>query len=147
MLKAVLIDNLKAFTSVDGAYETEVLGLHKKQFAASCLWYLNQGVLTQEQVEDLHAIREHRDKIAHYLLDLLFDLKIAVDTDLLLKARDCMQVLAHFWFSIHASADPQFEGQDIDQLEVKYASIAVFDYLLAVIAETIQASPGGGTAP
>lgn len=145
MLKAVLVDSLKGFTSIDGAYETEVLGLHKKKFAASCLWYLKQGVLTQHQVDDLHAIREHRDKIAHELPNLLFDPKAKISLDLLLRSRTCMQVLAKFWFSIHASTDPQFDGQDLDRVEVDPASVAVFDYLISITAEAVRAGVSQAT--
>jgi len=65
-------------------YNTKVTQLYPKDlFHASCLWFKEQGALSDEDIEIIGKIREHRNKIAHELMKIIMDSEHEVDIHLL----------------------------------------------------------------
>lgn len=59
--------------SVESTYETDVLARHKDILRASLFWFKENGAISQKDVDDFYDLRMYRNKLAHELMNLLFD--------------------------------------------------------------------------
>ncbi len=94
LVKSLTVNSTKAFysniTFSSGSpfksYEEDVLSRHKNQFE-SCLLYLRDfmGAIDSEDVLTIHALRKHRNDLAHDLPGMLHNLVIKQNLALLEK--------------------------------------------------------------
>lgn len=102
-------------------------------FYSSCLWLMDNGVITKKDIRSLEKIRKHRNLIAHRPVLLLIDENVDVNMELLQKAQELLNKIEKWWvinFEIQVNAD--FDGKDIDEKDVKTGSTIFLDYLMHV---------------
>lgn len=116
----------------EARYRRDVLNRNPSRYRASCAWLVEMEALTSDQVEQLEAIHRHRQEIAHELPKLLIDPDFEVRTNLLLAAVDCLRSLGIFWGSISVAADPEFDGVEVEDDDIKSGSYLLMEYLVGL---------------
>src|SRR5687768_12192121 len=90
MLKTEVQDKVKAFYLIgfdengftySDDYEKRVLARHKSRFLASVLWLVEAGALTEADADQLRALREYRNEVAHELPKMLVEVGHDIDVD------------------------------------------------------------------
>ncbi len=147
ILKSEIVDQVKDFyltgfnekgMTYSEEYKTEVLSLHKSEFAASCIWLVAHEALTPQDVVEIHKIREMRDKIAHTLSNMLLCKQFEIDTQLLENARKYVAKLGNYWGSIEAANDITLSEKDIDYDGINAVSSIILDYVIQVSTEHVD---------
>jgi len=114
----------------DEAYSTEVLARGQYKWSGSCAWLVYMGALTEEHVQALEEIRDHRGQMAHELTRLLVDPDAEVRLDMLVLLRDIMHSLDRFWGSIEVDINPDITDHKSINLDgIRSGSGLVVDYL------------------
>lgn len=101
-------------------YENKVLSKDKNELYASLLWLKDFETINDEDIETFHRIRKYRNKLAHEMMDILFE-RIVVDlpknySDL----RNLRTKIEKWWIvNIEMSTNPDLEvpeGFDVDNI-------------------------------
>lgn len=132
MLKDSLVGGLKDFFCFEGIadgevindfnspeYIKEVCSLDKHPFTAHALWWYKQGALSDDDLDTLRRIREHRDQIAHNMPKMIMTADHNIDLELLSQANTLLAKLDNWWLkNVEAGIDPerfkQFAQEEID---------------------------------
>ncbi|MBI5033656.1 MAG: hypothetical protein HZB51_24310 [Chloroflexi bacterium] len=102
VLKIAIIEPIKGFFSLTPQkYENEV-GIkfdEAEQYAliSSCLWLQKNGALTNDEVDEIKSIREHRNEIAHELPNLIASEGSEIRLDLFKQMRELLRKIDIFW--------------------------------------------------
>ncbi|MCR4316872.1 MAG: hypothetical protein NUW37_11055 [Planctomycetes bacterium] len=122
LVKRLLVSPIKAFywnttfgdDSYFKSYEEDVLTRHKTEFEA-CLLYLRDFMkaLNSDDVLTIQGLREHRNKIAHELPDLL-EIDLTQYRGLLEKVDIALFKLSNYRTIMEIGADPEFQDVGID---------------------------------
>lgn len=78
-------------------YRREVLSLHKSPPKAVVLWYCKMGVLDSRDADRLQVILEHRNEVAHDLVDCMLDPGRDVRRDLISEMIEYTDRIGKFW--------------------------------------------------
>lgn len=117
----------------DARYQRQVLSRNPKSaYRASCDWLVENEALTIEQVQALEAISRHRHEIAHELPKLLVDPDFEVKADLLLAAAGCVRALGVFWGRMTVDSDPQWDGREVTDDDIKSGAYLLMEYLVSL---------------
>jgi hypothetical protein len=105
------------------SYEDDVLTRNKHVFEAS-LFFLRDHLkaLTSEQILAIHAVRAHRNVLAHELSEQVASLESDKNEGLLTRARDALFSLSNLWTRIDIGADPEWR---LDASEINEISAIV----------------------
>ena len=125
-------------------FETEVLNrdipfLDKKNrgyhlWYSSLLWLADNEVITPDEVHELEAVRCQRNDIAHKLKSLLLDDSISINTGLLIKLKQLVQKIERWWvINVEIPINPEFDGQTIDEENIKSGNMILLDYLIEIV--------------
>jgi hypothetical protein len=118
-------------------YESEVRSLHKHPFTASVLWWHKQGAISDEDIELLRQIREHRDQIAHNMPKMIGTEEHTIDLDLLAHTNEILAKLDNWWIqNIEAGIDPeQYEKFTQEEMDAAASMSSVFlSMMIALVA-------------
>jgi hypothetical protein len=107
-----------------------VLARHESVFEASLLWLIEAGALTEPQAATIRALRVYRNAIAHELPNMLLEPGHDVDLARIREMRDIIAALGRFWVRIDIDCDPQFDGQVIDDADIKSGVMVVMEMLI-----------------
>ena len=102
-------------------------------YHASCQWLQEERVVTDDDMEVLARIYDHRNKVAHELPALLVDPSFDVDLTLFEEASRLMAVVGRFWTQVQVDADPGLDRQDVGREGVQSAGMVLMDYLLSIV--------------
>jgi len=106
-------------------YEQRVLALHKHAYTASALWWRNQGAISDDDLETLSRIREHRDKIAHNMPKIISTAAHNIDLDLLKAINALLGKIDNWWIqNIEAATDPDRYSQFSEEEMAEAGSIS-----------------------
>ncbi len=149
MLKQSVIDKLRTFYSFDfkegkfvpgQEYQTEVVDLRKQILDASLQWLVDSGAIAAGDVAVVHAIREHRNDIAHDLPTYALSWGKRVDSDLLVAARRLVHEIDNFWARAEFEGDPDVPP-DTDFTSATSLKAVLLDHMIAVAAEHENTAP------
>ena len=147
LLKNSLIERPKGFftmagTCSDDEYRKEVLSKHASPLIASCQWFRENGAITAEEAADVLQFREHRNYIAHELPNVLLNPQSQVDEAKLMRLFQLLCKLDRWWISeFEIPANPDFDGQEINPLEVRSGSMEFISYLISVVYDLDESAP------
>jgi hypothetical protein len=111
---------------------------HRDEYRAASLWLKHIEAIDDEEYATLLEVRAHRNQIAHELPTVLLDAKLEVNVDLLVKARNFINKLDHWWFENYKMAiNPAYEGQTIEELEFVSMRMAFVDRIIGVAVEDL----------
>ena len=117
-------------------------------FYASCLWFQDMEAITEDDVTDLQAIRQHRNLIAHHPVRLLIDDAVDVNLELLKKAHHLLSKIDKWWIlEIEVPISGEYDASHgIDESEVDSGMSLLLNYFVEVAAEeTIADTRPSGT--
>ena len=107
MIKRSVVQEIRNFFCVDVSesrkrdYEREVLSKEpKRAFAASLLWLVEAGAISDAQARRLDAIYDHRHELTHELVRFVVDPDSDPDVGLLTDALEILKALDRFWSQI-----------------------------------------------
>lgn len=119
----------KIVTDLDSPdYISEVRSLHKHSYTASALWWHKQGAITNDDLELLRQIREHRDQIAHNMPKIIGTAEHSINLDLLVHTNTLLAKLDNWWLqNVEAGIDPdQFEKFTQDEMDAAASMSSLF---------------------
>lgn len=143
LLKAAIIDNISSFFATDYVngkpvknyqYHDEVTKVDKDLLRASCSWLIKVGAITLHDIEEIQAIRKHRNEIAHELPKLLGDSELNLKLDYFVRIRELLGKIELWWvrnFDIPANSD--FDGIEIEDSEIHPGRVIMLDYVISVV--------------
>lgn len=145
MFKQGVIGHLTSFYNheyVDGrlkasqSYRDKVLALYPKDaLQASCLWFRQQEVLNDEDLERIAAIRRHRNDIAHELPKYIGTAENNVDVASFQALYEIMVKVDRWWLiNLEAATDPDFDGVEIKEDEVFSGNMIMLNMISQVLA-------------
>jgi hypothetical protein len=119
-------------------YNTQVIQLYPKDlFHASCLWFKEQGVLSDEDVKIIDKIREHRNKIAHELIKIIMDSEHEVDIHLLDSIHYMVSKIDRWCVRTFGVLDPvNFEYVEVDNIpdeQIDSLKMLVMSMILKIV--------------
>jgi len=109
-------------------YEREVRSLHKHPFTASALWWHKSGAISDEDLDTLRRIREHRDQIAHNMPKMIGTADHSIDLNLLVQTNDILAKIDNWWIqNVEAGIDPeQYEKFSQEEMDAACSMSALF---------------------
>lgn len=142
LLKASVIDNIADFFStefVNGKlatnqqYHDEVTKVNKDLLRASCLWLAKMDVITEDEIQSIQVIRQHRNKIAHELPKLLGDSELNLELDYFIRIRELLGKIELWWVrNIEIPVNADFDDVEIVDSEIHPGRVVMLDYIISV---------------
>ena len=118
----------------------------KNTYYSSCLWLKENGVITEEEVEELHKVKLHRNKIAHELPKLLVDSDHEINIELFESINKLLTKIEQWWIvEFEMPVNPEFDNFDyvnVDMNEIKSGNIILLNHLIEVVKEEIKLKNG-----
>lgn len=138
-LKSILIENPESFLTCCGSvprdkYKAAVLAkCPGHPVIASALWFQEQGAISEEDVESVKRFRDHRNRIAHELPNILFDTEFDGGLEIMLDLYELIQKVERWWIiEIEIPANPQYDGQAVEASDIDGGCSSVVNYLTRV---------------
>ena len=99
-------------------YKKEVIALHPRdRFHASCIWFQQTGVISQDDLDKINDIRCHRNAIAHEMIDFISDAGSSIDANLIAKLFTILRKIDTWWITeIEMPSNPNFDDQSSDSI-------------------------------
>jgi hypothetical protein len=109
-------------------YEREVRSLHKHPFTASALWWHKSGAISDEDLDTLRQIREHRDQIAHNMPKMIGTADHTINLNLLVRTNDILAKIENWWLqNVEAGIAPeQYEKFCQEEMDAACSMSALF---------------------
>ncbi|MEM2111966.1 MAG: hypothetical protein QXX08_08855 [Candidatus Bathyarchaeia archaeon] len=143
LMKDAIIDNIRNFFSFeyrdgkaipDKQYKDEVTRVHNDILYASCLWLQRNGVITENEVEEIQNIRKHRNQIAHELPKLLFDADLNFNVGYFLRIRELLEKIELWWVkNVEVPVNPDFDGIEGYEEDIRPGRVIAIDYVISVV--------------
>lgn len=138
MVKQSIIERPRGFFTMtgdgDGRYKQIVLSKHNNLFIASCLWFRDEGGITEQDMKELLEFRVDRNKIAHELPNVLLDPQLHVDAAKLAKLFMLLSKIDRWWITeFEVPCNPDFDGEDVDPLDVQSGSMGFLAHVIKVV--------------
>jgi len=117
------------------SYKTKVLDLNPdSKLFASCRWWQQQGVLTEQDIQEFRQLRQHRNEIVHALPNVLLNPDIQVDERKLTTIYQLLCKIDRWWImEIEIPTNEDFEGQDIDAPGWRSLNMEFLSYLIGAL--------------
>ncbi len=140
LLKTDIEDGVRQFFELQPGvigpeYERHVLSRHKYKLHASALWLVDQGAITATQCDRIEELRRHRNEIAHELAKLLIDPSHEINVKLLEEMATILRSVGAFFGRIAADCDPEFDGREIADEEIRSGTSLLMDHLVTACEE------------
>lgn len=108
-------EDLQPLPSED--YKEHVLSLHRMPYYASAQWFKQMGAFTDEDVDCLEKIREHRNELAHETPEFVLTSDKEMNRDLLKAIVELVSKIDLWWIrEIEISINPEVDGMSVDEI-------------------------------
>ncbi|MBU0490964.1 MAG: hypothetical protein KKA73_09705 [Chloroflexi bacterium] len=141
LLKDAIVDNIRDFFSFeykngraipDEQYKDEVVRVHKDLLYASCSWLQRNGVITENEVEEIETIRKHRNQVAHELPKLLGDADLNLNVGYFLRIRELLEKIEVWWIkNVEIPVNTDFDGVDVNEEDIRPGRVIALDYVIS----------------
>ncbi len=132
-----------SFDAVEGtegaaAYNRNVAVLHPRDpFHASCLWFKQNGVLNDGDIEVISSIRRHRNAIAHELPSFIARDERRVECELLVQLTAVVSRIDRWWIREYEPPfDENLEEMDLSVMpdeKVHSGNMIMLDLILSLL--------------
>ena len=139
LLKKSLIERPKGFystngTSPDREYVEQVLSGDPNPLIATCMWFQKLGAITEEDLEAIRKLRDHRNYIAHQSVNVLLDGSVQIELTIVLDVLRLLSEVDQWWISeIEIPSDSNFDGKEVQPWEIRSASMDLLYYLITLV--------------
>lgn len=142
LIKSLIVKPIKFFykdttfigSSLFHSYEKDVMSRHKNEFEA-CLLYLRDFMkaIDLEDFLTIQELREHRNNLAHNLVEELPHLNLKSYITLFEKVDKALFKLSNHQTFIEIGADPEFKDKGIDWATLKGHEYLLFEEIVKKI--------------
>lgn len=142
LIKSLIVKPIKFFykdttfigSSLFHSYEKDVMLRHKNEFEA-CLLYLRDFMkaIDLEDFLTIQELREHRNNLAHNLVEELPHLNLKSYITLFEKVDKALFKLSNHQTFIEIGADPEFKDKGIDWATLKGHEYLLFEEIVKKI--------------
>jgi len=142
-IKYAVVNEVRNFyttgdTFDEPAYARGVLSLDRSRFRASAKWLRQGDVITEDQIDVLERLYEHRKDIAHELIKYIIDVDHDLDADLFIDALGVLKDIRKFWTQTEIDFG-MFEAHgDVSVDDVAPLSMMVIQNVLDAWVECVQ---------
>lgn len=102
-------------------------------FRGGALWLGKVAALTASEVEELLALRDYRNEIAHELAGFLIDINRSLGFDRYLRLTELLQKVDRWRGRIEIDLNDEYDGKDIKDADIKSGSMLVVDMINSMI--------------
>ncbi|WP_257225476.1 DUF4145 domain-containing protein [Acinetobacter sp. YH12072] len=148
MLKDSIINRLKDFyvMTLIGAkdlegeeeYRTKVLSRHKNHLYASISWLIENGVINEEDKENIEALKSYRNYLAHEMSNIVFNGEIKDLMQNFLCTYQLIHKIENWWIiNFEMAINPDFADtnlEDIDVNNIESGKKLMIDMALSVLS-------------
>jgi len=147
LVKSLIVKPIKFFymnttfsgTSMFNSYEKDVLSRNKNEFEACLLYLLDfMKAIDAEDFLTIQELREHRNNLAHNLVDELPSLNLKNYLPLLEKVDKALFKLSNHQTFIEIGADPEFVNKGIDWKTLKGHEYILFEEIMNKIKNSLN---------
>lgn len=148
MLKDSIINRLKDFyvmtligtKDLEGEeeYRTKVLSRHKNHLYASISWLIENGVINEEDKENIEALKSYRNYLAHEMSNIVFNGEIKDLMQNFLCTYQLIHKIENWWIiNFEMAINPDFADtnlEDIDVNNIESGKKLMIDMALSVLS-------------
>ena len=136
LIKGIIVKPIKSFymnttftgNSMFHSYEKDVMSRNKNEFEACLLYLLDfMKAINAEDFLTIQELREHRNSLAHNLVNELPSLNLKNYLPLLEKVDKALFKLSNHQTFIEIGADPEFANKGIDWKTLKGHEYLLFE--------------------
>lgn len=127
--------NSEGFT-VSEEYETRVLSRSKYKFEASLMFLLETGGITESDIEEIHQLRDYRNKLAHDIPSSIYQKDHHVDPKKIERAGYFLNKVDNFWGRVEVDINPDFDGEEVVYEAIKSVRSMVFDHIADIVRDS-----------
>ncbi len=152
MLNSVIVDKIADFFNMefkDGKFITSEkykdtiinrkINGKTNIFLSSCLWLIDNGVISQDEYDLIIRIKEHRNRIAHDLPKFLFDSEYIIDKDLFNQIKNLTLKIEKWWIvEVEIPTNPDFDYLEIDIEKIVPGQEFFLDYIFKIANTNID---------
>lgn len=92
-------------------YKTKVLNKNKSVLTATFLWLKDQGAIENSTIEEFELLRKYRNKLAHEMMELLFEGNLAELPENFSKLLEIRIKIEKWWtLNIEIPTNPSFDS-------------------------------------
>jgi hypothetical protein len=118
------------------------LNNNKNTYFSSCLWLHENGVISEDEVQELQRIRLHRNIIGHELPKLMIDPGHEINLELFKSIRKLLTKIEQWWIvEFEMPVNPDYDNFDYDNLDlndVKSGNMIMLNHLIELVEEELQ---------
>lgn len=148
MLKDSIINRLKDFYAMtligakdlegEEEYRTKVLSRHKNHLYASISWLIENGVINEEDKENIEALKSYRNYLAHEMSNVVFNGEIKDLMQNFLCTYQLIHKIENWWIiNSEMAINPDFADtnlEDIDVNNIESGKKLMIDMALSVLS-------------
>lgn len=148
MLKDSIINRLKDFYAMtligakdlegEEEYRTKVLSRHKNHLYASISWLIENGVINEEDKENIEALKSYRNYLAHEMSNIVFNSEIKDLMQNFLCTYQLIHKIENWWIiNFEMAINPDFADtnlEDIDVNNIESGKKLMIDMALSVLS-------------
>ena len=148
MLKDSIINRLKDFYAMtligakdlegEEEYRTKVLSRHKNHLYASISWLIENGVINEEDKENIEALKSYRNYLAHEMSNIVFNGEIKDLMQNFLCTYQLIHKIENWWIiNFEMAINPDFADtnlEDIDVNNIESGKKLMIDMALSVLS-------------
>jgi hypothetical protein len=143
ILRGALIDRIQSFFTlgfedeggkpvVDEQYD-EVKQLHEDVFLGSCFWLQQNGAISGDDVDEIVAIRRHRNQIAHELPSFLGDVSREISLERLRNILHILKKIEIWWVrNVDLVANPDFDNVEVADEDIYPGRVLILNEIVCI---------------
>lgn len=120
------------------SYARDVTSLDKNRFRAAAKWLVNNGAITDVQIEVLERLHVHRNDIAHEPLKYLVDPDEEPDAHLFTQAMEVLRDIHRFWIQVEIDIGTFEDHGNVIVEDVESPLMAVLAMLIQAVADGLR---------
>jgi len=135
--KLIFIEN-SDYKKIKNKKHTALEG-NSNEFYSCCEWYMDRGIISTFEFDELQKIRKFRNDIAHRLPELLIDDSKTFEIELFNSLLKFISKIEKYWvLEFEIPINPDYDNKEINEDEVSTGVIILMEYLVNIAKEEIE---------
>ncbi len=125
----------KIGSGVSQDYQNKVLSLNKSPFMASQLWLKEMGAIDNDDMTLIHQIHDHRNELAHDILDFLTQADVEVNIKLMAEIYRIVSKIERWWIrEVELPINPDYDGVEVADDEITSGTMLCIQIMIQTAA-------------
>ncbi len=149
LLNSSIVDRVRSFYTNEikngkmipaQEYKTKVLERKidgkENLFNSSCLWWVEENVISKDEYEELKEIKDHRNDIAHRIQEIIVDIDKDVNISYFLRIKELLRKIENWWvLEFEVTMNPDFDNVEINKNEFTSGKELLLNHLISIAFE------------